>query len=780
MHVTYRLSSSLILGVAAVSLAFAFWQTRADTQALRTDLENHARVLAESLAKSVEPPLQKHSTRELQRLIDRFNDREQIAGVAVYDATGQLVAMTSGFPWRAASDPALKSVPADGEIHMEFLKLGGSRMHMATLPLRNENAVIGSLVLLHDAGYIDRQALALWRRTLAGVLIQTLLIASVTLLTLRWGVGRPLLQMAEWLQQLRMGASAQAPEMPGEGEFEPLTKEVTRFATSLTAARAAAQREARLRNLAESSWTSERLRAFVQGRLGGSRLCAVSNREPYEHSHRGSGIECSVPASGLVTAIEPILRACEGVWVAQATGDADHETVDEQGRVRVPPDHPQYSLRRVWLTKEEENGFYFGFANEGLWPLCHIAHTRPTFRIEDWEHYQTVNRKFAEAVLEEIEQEENPVVLVQDYHFALLPRLIKEVRPDSRVAIFWHIPWPNPEAFGICPWQGELLDGLLGADLIGFHIQAHCNNFLDTVDRTLECRTEREHFAVTRNSHQTRVRAFPISVASDPPEARASGLGPELPHMERVRLLSKLGVGASFLGVGVDRVDYTKGIPERFRAIERFLDKYPAYKREFTFVQIGSPSRTHIQRYRDLMEEVTQEAERINRRFQSEGWKPIVFLNRQHSHQEILPYYCAADVCLVTSLHDGMNLVAKEFVAAQEDNHGVLILSRFAGAAHELADALVVNPYDTEELADSIRHALEMRPEERRQRMARMRTTVREHNIYRWAGNLIGELCEIRTAETPPVVTMPRKAVAKQPLTEEPMTEKALASHTWS
>jgi trehalose 6-phosphate synthase len=381
-----------------------------------------------------------------------------------------------------------------------------------------------------------------------------------------------------------------------------------------------------------------------------------------------------------VTAIEPILRACDGVWVAQATGDADHETVDEYGRVRVPPDHPQYSLRRVWLTEEEENGFYFGFANEGLWPLCHIAHTRPTFRMEDWEHYQTVNRKFAEAVLEEIEQEENPVVLVQDYHFALVPRLIKEVRPDSRVAIFWHIPWPNPEAFGICPWQGELLDGLLGADLIGFHIQAHCNNFLDTVDRTLECRIEREHFAVTRNSHQTRVRAFPISVATDPPDAPAPA--PDLPHMERVRLLEKLGVRASFLGVGVDRVDYTKGIPERFRAIERFLEKYPAYRREFTFVQIGSPSRTHIQRYRDLMQEVTQEADRINRRFQSDEWKPIVFLNRQHSHQEILPYYRAADMCLVTSLHDGMNLVAKEFVSAQEDNQGVLILSRFAGAAH--------------------------------------------------------------------------------------------------
>ena len=442
--------------------------------------------------------------------------------------------------------------------------------------------------------------------------------------------------------------------------------------------------------------------------------------------------------------MEPILRACDGTWVAQATGDADRNTVDEFDRIRVPPEHPQYSLRRVWLTEEEEQGFYFGFANEGLWPLCHIAHTRPVFRVEDWEYYQTVNRKFAEALLEEMEFEENPVVLVQDYHFALLPRLIKDARPDARVAIFWHIPWPNAEAFGICPWQSELLDGLLGADLIGFHLQAHCNNFLDTVDRALESRIEREHFVVNRNGHSTLVRPFPISVAGTFEETPAPL---DLPHIERVRLLNKLGVQASFLGIGVDRVDYTKGIPERFRAIERFFEKYPAYRREFTFVQIGSPSRTQIRRYQELMDEVIQEAERINRRFQTSDWKPIVFLNRHHNHKEILQYYRTADFCFVTSLHDGMNLVAKEFVASRDDLHGVLILSRFAGASHELGDALSVNPYDTEQMADSIRHALEMRPEERRMRMQRMRATVREHNVYRWAGKLIEELCETRPAK---------------------------------
>ena len=454
--------------------------------------------------------------------------------------------------------------------------------------------------------------------------------------------------------------------------------------------------------------------------------------------------------SGLVTALEPILCACDGTWVAQGTGDADRETVDASDHVRVPPDHPQYTLRRVWLTTEEESGFYYGFANEGIWPLCHIAHTRPVFRAEDWRYYRDVNLKFAEALLEEIAPEPNPVVLVQDYHFALLPAMIKAQHPDARVAIFWHIPWPNPEAFGICPWQRELLDGLLGADLIGFHIQAHCNNFLDTVDRTLESRIEREHFAVNRGGHLTLIRPFPISVA--PAEKNVDRDEPpfeELPHIERASLLAAHGVRASFMGVGVDRIDYTKGIPERFRGIEEFLEVCPSYRGRFTFVQIASPSRTELARYHDLIQEVEREAERINRRFQNSQWRPIVLLKRQHSHQEILPWYRTADFCLVTSLHDGMNLVAKEFVAAREDENGVLILSRFTGASQELTDALLVNPYDTGALADSIRRALEMDPLERQQRMRHMRAIVREKNIYRWAASLIGELISVRTEAGP-------------------------------
>jgi trehalose 6-phosphate synthase len=599
--------------------------------------------------------------------------------------------------------------------------------------------VIGALAVFHDASYIGARDTKVWRDTFKHLLIQMLLIAGITVLIVRWSMERPISRMAQWLHDLRAGSASSNPDFPAEDVLKPLTREVTHLAASLITARATAEEEARLRDAADSLWTAERLRVYQRDALQSSHLFVVSNREPYEHVHRGSSVEALVPASGLVTAMEPILRACAGTWIAHGAGEADHETVDSHDRLLVPPDEPQYTLRRVWLTEEEEQRYYYGFSNEGLWPLCHIAHTRPIFRSEDWETYRLVNAKFAQAVLEEMEGVEDPTVLVQDYHFALLPRMIKEKRPDARVAIFWHIPWPNPEAFGICPWQAELLEGLLGADLIGFHIQSHCNNFLNTIDRTLESRIEWERFAVNRGGHFTQVRPFPISVdCKDSALAAANGNG------QRPALLKKLELEADYLGIGVDRLDYTKGIPERFRGIECFLERNPFYQGRFTFVQIGAPSRTHIGRYQDLIAEVESEAERINRRFQAKHWKPIVFLKRHHDHHEIEPFYKIADLCLVTSLHDGMNLVAKEFVASRDDEGGALVLSLFTGASRELQDALIVNPYDTGQLAEAIRLALEMSPRERTDRMRRMRRTVRQHNIYRWAANLIAAVSEIR------------------------------------
>ncbi|HEY3100552.1 MAG TPA: trehalose-6-phosphate synthase, partial [Methylomirabilota bacterium] len=488
------------------------------------------------------------------------------------------------------------------------------------------------------------------------------------------------------------------------------------------------------RLLGESVWTEERLKQFVQMRFGERPIFVVSNREPLSHVLDGGTVREVQPASGLVTALEPIMVACGGVWVAHGSGDADR-LVGE--RVGLPSDDAVYTLRRVWLDAEEETGYYYGFANEGLWPLCHIVHERPQFRADDWEHYRAVNARFAAALLEEMEKAEAPIVLVQDYHFALLPALIKRARPDARVALFWHIPWPNFEAFGICPWQEEILLGMLGADLVGFHTQFHCNNFLETVERAIEGRIEWDRFTVVRGQHTTHVRPFPISVAPDP------FIG-ERP-IDREAVLASLGISTEFIGVGVERVDYTKGLPERIRALRRFFERWPEYRRRLTFVQIASPSRSRIARYQAVQEETREMVRALNADLGERGWQPIVYRERHHDHREIDVVYRLADFCMVTSLHDGMNLVAKEFVAARDDDDGVLILSRFAGASHDLRDALLVNPYDVEDMAGAIHRAVTMPEDERRDRMDRMRRQVREHNIYGWAGLLLDELARIPT-----------------------------------
>jgi trehalose 6-phosphate synthase len=728
--------------MALVSFGFSYYQVIGEKRVLRSELERRSEVLGESLAANVER-LWDGAPDGVKALVLPFANRGHLIGVAVYGRQGQEIAMTPGLEKLLTVPPeSLIKAVADDRPSSVFVRLEKQHVHILSLPLKQNAQVVGGLAMVNDAGYIRAQALQVWRQAFIHILAQVLLIVMITLVIVRWSITGPIARAAQWLRALRTGRISSRNEIPDLDMFHPLAREVATMAESLHRARNAAETEARLRDASESMWTAERLSVQVRGRLDGSRLFVVSNREPYEHRRKGKAIEFAVPPSGLVTALEPVLNACDGTWIAHGHGDADAETVDAADRLRVPPDDPHYTLRRVWLTKEEEEGYYYGFANEGLWPLCHIAHTRPIFRASDWKHYEEVNHKFARAVLEETADTPSPVVLVQDYHFALLPRIIKDKRPDARVAIFWHIPWPNAETFGICPWQRQLIDGLLGADLIGFHIQSHCTNFLQTADRAVESRIDWEHFSILRQDHRTMVHPFPISV--DVPDDNPAENEHAFSYEARASLLRNLGIEATLVGIGVDRIDYTKGILERFLAIERFLEKYPAYQRKFTFVQIGAPSRTHIKRYHDLMTEVEAEAERINWRFQTGKWKPIAFLKRQHSHSEIAPYYRAADLCLVTSLHDGMNLVAKEFLAARQDERGVLILSQFTGAARELRDALLVNPYDIDQTAEAIRVALEMEPEEKQLRMQRMRKAIRENNIYHWAGRLIAELCEVR------------------------------------
>ena len=739
-----RLIVSLIVGITLVSLGFSYYQVVREKRALRSDLERRAEVLAESVAGNVEKSWEGGSERGLQRLVQRFGNREHLLGIAVSDRQGKVIAITPELSKILTATPhVVTQAIAEGHGESSFVRLSDEPVNIFALPLHRQEETIGGLAVVHDAGYIRAQNLRTWRTAFLLVFVQVFLIVCITVLIVRWSITGPIARAAQWMRALRMGRISSRQQMPDLDLFRPLAWEVVTLTESLSQARSAAENEARLREAGESMWTADRLAVQVRTRLGDGRLFVVSNREPYIHQRKGKSVEAVVPPSGLVTALEPVLDACDGTWIAHGSGDADTEVVDSNDRLRVPPRDPRYTLRRVWLSKDEEEGYYYGFSNEGLWPLCHIAHARPTFRAQDWQHYQEVNRKFTAAILEEIEDTPKPVVLVQDYHFALLPRMIKEKRPDARVAIFWHIPWPNPEAFGICPWQRQLVDGLLGADLIGFHIQSHCNNFLQTVDRVVESRVDWEHFSVARQNHRTMVRPFPISV-DIPDDAPIDSNSYKDDYIKRSSLMHSLGIDTPFIGVGVDRVDYTKGIPERFHAIERFLEKYPKYQGKFTLVQIGAPSRTHIKRYHDLMAEVESEAERINWRFQSGKWKPIVFLKRHHSHEEIGDYYRAADLCLVTSLHDGMNLVAKEFLAARRDERGVLILSQFTGAARELRDALLVNPYDIDQTAEAIRAALEMEPEEKQLRVRNMRKLIRERNIYRWAGSLITELCELR------------------------------------
>jgi trehalose-6-phosphate synthase len=742
---TLKLVVPLTVSVLCVSLLYGFYQVRLERRNLRNDLTHQSEVLAENLQESLEATPVHATDKTLGHFVDKYGQREHLLGVAVYDKSGNAVAITHGLAPAFASRPPLAARAAEtNKGASEFRDIGGEPLHMYAVPLHREGELSGSLMVIYDASYIHSRVMRAIRDSLLSMLVQTLLITGLALFLVQWAFTSPLVKTAKWLRSLRADPT-DVPLAPPQGEiFDQIHAEARHLARDLSSARAAAQEEAQLRESQLSQWTAERLRVSLQTKLQGDALFVVSNREPYMHvfDEKDNSICVLVPASGLVTALEPVLQACAGTWVANGSGNADREVVDEHDRLRVPPHRPTYTLRRVWLSGEEDRGYYEGFSNEGLWPLCHIAHTRPLFRPGDWMYYQRINRRFADAVLEEMEGTQSPVLLVQDYHFALLPRMVKEARPDVRVAVFWHIPWPNAEAFGICPWQRELVDGLLGADLIGFHIQTHCNNFLQTVDRAVEALTDWDRFEVSRKGHITRVRPYPISVAF--PQERTSGQVVRITGEGRGALFAELGIEASLLGVGVDRLDYTKGIVERLRGVERFLELYPEYQRRFTFVQIGAPSRTHIPRYQQFLDEVVQEADRINARFQAGRWKPIVLLKRHHSHEEIERYFRAASVCLVTSLHDGMNLVAKEFVASRDDNRGVLILSTFTGAARELGDALLVNPYDMDQVANAIHQALEFNEEEQTARMSRMRKRVYEHNVYRWAASLLSDLTDIR------------------------------------
>ncbi|MGI8420304.1 MAG: alpha,alpha-trehalose-phosphate synthase (UDP-forming) [Candidatus Levyibacteriota bacterium] len=733
--------------ISLIAVYFTWTHVDSESKRLTADIQYRSYLVDDSLKESVEPNFINKSNVYLQNVVERFSDNQRLAGIAIVNSSGKQVASSSTLPKGMTQTKDTNQIITDAmdadKDNGDFATENDKNFYIYASPLHDKKSVVGALIIVQNAGYIDTQLTDIWMSDLSKLFIQAFLLSIGILLILRWVIFVPLRNLVESLRysgQSNGKGKTKLGKVFNNPFLGPLIKEVGNMQQSLIDARIAASEEAKLRlKKFDSPWTTERLKAFVTDILKDRKIYVVSNREPYVHTKEGNTIDYHFPASGMVTAIEPIMQATGGMWIAQGSGNADKLVVDENDSIGVPPGDPLYTLKRVWLTDEEIKGFYDGFSNEGIWPLCHIAHTRPIFRREDWKEYVKVNEKFAKIVLKEIKNEQNPIIIVQDFHFALLPKMVKEKRPDATIGMFWHIPWPNAEAFSICPWKKELLDGMLGADIIGFHTQLHCNNFISTVGRELEALIDLDQFTVTKNSHNTTVKPFPISIAFT---NRSSGQL-KIQEEQSSDALKKLGVKTEYIGIGVDRLDYTKGIVERLHALEIFLTKYPAYITKFTFIQISAPSRTDITDYKNFAKKVESEVNRINNKFKKNDWRPILFLQKHHSHDDIYPLYRAANICLVTSLHDGMNLVAKEFVAARDDEKGVLILSQFAGASRELRDALIINPYNGEQTAEAIHTALTMRKSEQTKRMRRMRDILKSYNIYRWSAELLKTMLEL-------------------------------------
>ncbi len=732
MRLSLRFVLPLLLVLAGIAYAIAPLVDQLTLKWFVRDLDIRAALIANTIQEPLQEQLAAGKKAKIGAFFARITQDERLYAVG-YCATDQSVALASrALPAEILCDDLTRwELPGD-----HLLASSQGPLHVAVKPMANELSPTGKLVLIHDMSFVTRRSEETKRYVffffMALAAVVSLITVVIAQLSWRgWLAGMRSLLRGEGL--LRDPAAAAKMGMP---EFRPIARDLQRLVREL-------ESEHRARDESQITWTPDALRAILHGELRGDDVIVVSNREPYIHQRRGDRIEVQRPASGLVTALEPIMRACSGTWIAHGSGSADRDVVDRHDRVGVPPEKPAYQIRRVWLSAEEEAGYYYGFANEGLWPLCHIAHVRPVFRSSDWAHYVAVNRKFAKAVVSE-SRTRNPIVLVQDYHLALLPRMIHEELPNATVITFWHIPWPNPEAFAICPWRQEILAGLLGSSILGFHTQFHCNNFVDTVDRFMEARVDRENFTVTFRGKSTAVRRYPISV--DWPPAAEVLEKPAEQCAADVRNLNTLPAGHRIC-IGIDRLDYTKGILERFRAVERLLELNPEWIGRFSLIQIAAPTRSSIDEYQSHEAQVRALAVRINERFGRGGRDlplPILLKVEHHDAQQVYEYYRGADCCFVSSLHDGMNLVAKEFVAARDDERGVLILSQFTGAARELPEALIVNPYDTDQCAAALHLALSMPAAEQRDRMRLMRGLVAEFNVYRWAGRMLLDAASMR------------------------------------
>ncbi|TRZ56841.1 MAG: trehalose-6-phosphate synthase [Rhodocyclaceae bacterium] len=729
MRLSLRFVLPLMLVLAGIAYAIAPLVDQLTLRWFVRDLEIRSSLIANTIQEPLPELLAAGKRTKIVEFFNRITQDERLFAVGYCASpTGAALSSRSLPPEIRCADLGRWVGPGD-----HLLPSARGPLHVAVKPMGSEAAPAARLVLVHDMSFVTRRSEETKRYVFYFFMGLAAVVSLITVIIAQlswrgWMAGMQALLRGEGL--LRQPGPGAQPNLP---EFQPIARDLQRLIREL-------ETDARSRDEDQITWTPESLRAILHGELRGEDVIVVSNREPYMHQRHGSQIDIQRPASGLVTALEPIMRACRGTWIAHGSGSADSEVVDKHDRIAVPPDNPAYQIRRVWLTPEEEAGYYYGFSNEGLWPLCHIAHVRPTFRSSDWTQYVAVNRKFAKAVATEAKTKA-PIVLVQDYHFALLPKMIREELPDATVITFWHIPWPNPESFAICPWRDEVLAGMLGSSILGFHTQFHCNNFVDTVDRFLEARVDRESFTVSLGGKHTAVRRYPISIAWPPEPEMVQKPVPDC--RSDIRQLNGLPPEQR-LGIGVDRLDYTKGILERFRAIERLLELKPEWIGRFSFVQIAAPTRSGIDEYQHHENKVRGTATRINERFGQNGPPPIVLKVEHHEPRAVYEYFRAADLCFVSSLHDGMNLVAKEFIAARDDERGVLILSQFTGAARELPEALIVNPYDADQCAAALHLALSMSASEQRDRMRLMRGLVAEFNVFRWAGRMLLDAAAMR------------------------------------
>jgi len=727
MRLTMRFLFPLALVLAGLAYAVIPLVDSLTLKWFVKDLEMRAELIGRMVEAPLGDLLAAESKTKLVAYFNRIIQDERLFAIGFCDRNNRLLHKTPSYPEDITCD-GNRTIPAGTTA---LVQLPRGAVHVSAVGIEGNGGRLGRLMLVHDMSWVQHRSSDTKRYLFYLFAVIGAVISSVTVLVAH-------LSWRGWVTGVRSmlrgeGFIALIKDKHHGPELQPVAKDLRALIQDL-------ESDKRMRDESQVSWKPATLKAILRDHLAGDEVLIVSNRQPYIHYWKDEAIEVQVPASGVVTALEPIMRACSGVWIAHGNGSADRDVVDMRGHVRVPPDAPSFDIRRVWITPEEEAGYYYGFANEGIWPLCHLAHVRPVFRSSDWQQYKEINERFALTVVEEAKTD-NPVVLIQDFHLALVPKIVRDHLPHATIITFWHIPWPNPERYAICPWYVEILEGLLGSSILGFHTRFHCSNFINTVDRSLETRIDWDSSTISYGGKLTAVNPYPISIEWP---GRALDHQPSVVECRRrMREIYALPPDHR-VGLGVERLDYTKGILERFLAVERLLELEPQWIGRFTFVQIAAPSRSKIEEYAQFKQQVLALAERINARFGTEGYRPIHLLIRHHDVRDVMMHYRGADLCVVSSLHDGMNLVAKEFVAARDDEQGVLILSQFTGAASELPDALVINPYNIDQSAAAMHLALTMPPTEQRARMRSMRGIVQEFNVYRWAGRMLMDAARMR------------------------------------